>query len=230
MRNTKHKLFHDKTLKRLHDELNICGVVRNHFIALSMRYYRRYGKGLSYAKMSKHLTKLKKLAKYQHWHIPYSWALQNILKRLAQSFREIRTLKRGHPQFKSCKKHKGMTFRGEQVSIEKLLDAQNHERNHPTYKIRLNGRWYRFALHREVKGQIKEVHVTRDALGDVYITLTEDYSEVIPDPKTGKAEGFDMGIKDFLTGSDGHRYTTPCLLYTSPSPRDRTRSRMPSSA
>ena len=210
MRNTKHKLFHDKSLKRLHDELNICGVVRNHFIALSMRYYRRYGKGLSYAKMSKHLTKLKKLAKYQHWHIPYSWALQNILKRLAQSFREMRTLKRGHPQFKSCKKHKGnLTFRGEQVSIEKLLDAQNHERNHPTYKIRLNGRWYRFALHREVKGQIKEVHVTRDALGDVYITLTEDYSEVIPDPKTGKAEGFDMGIKDFLTGSDGKRYTSP---------------------
>ena len=26
------------------------------------------------------------------------------------------------------------------------------------------------------------------------------------------------------------RYITPCLLYTSPSPRDRTRSRMPSSA
>ena len=209
MRNTKHKLFHDKSLKRLHDELNICGVVRNHFIALSMRYYRRYGKGLSYAKMSKHLTKLKKLAKYQHWHIPYSWALQNILKRLAQSFREMRTHKRGRPQFKKCQKHKGMTFRGEQVCVEKLLDAQKHERNHPTYQIRLNGRWYRFSLHREIKGQIKEVHVTRDALGDVYITLTEDYSEVIPEPKTGKAEGFDMGIKDFLTGSDGHRYTSP---------------------
>ena len=28
---------------------------------------------------------------------------------------------------------------------------------------------------------------------------------------------------------DGFRYD-PCLLYTSPSPRDRTRSRMPSSA
>ena len=26
------------------------------------------------------------------------------------------------------------------------------------------------------------------------------------------------------------RYSKPCLLYTSPSPRDRTRSRMPSSA
>ena len=62
--------------------------------------------------------------------------------------------------------------------------------------------WYRFALHREV-----QVIVTRDALGDVYITLTEDYSEVVY--KTGKAEGFDFGIKDFLTGSDGKRYESP---------------------
>ena len=209
MRNTKHKLFYDKTLKSLHTDFDICGVVRNHFVALCMRYFRRYGKGLSYAKMSAHLTKLKKLEKYKHWHIPYSWALQNVLKRLAQSFREMKTLGRGHPQFKSCKKHKSMTFRGEQVKFEYLLPKQKNERNHPTYRIRLNGRWYRFALHRPIEGKIIQVQVTRDALGDVYITLTEDYNEVKPEPKTGQAEGFDMGIKDFLTGSDGHRYTSP---------------------
>ena len=209
MRNTTHKLFKDKTLRYLHDDCNICGVVKNHFLSLCMRYYRRYGKGLSYPKMSKHLTKLKKLEQYQHWNIPYSWALQNVLKRLAQSFREMKTLGRGHPQFKSCKKHKGMTFRGEQVKIEKLLDKQKHKRNHPTYRIRLNGRWYRFALHREIQGEIKQVQVTRDALGDMYITLTEDYSEIKYEPKTGKAEGFDFGIKDFLTGSDGKPYTSP---------------------
>ena len=174
-----------------------------------MRYYRRYGKGLSYAKMSKHLTKLKKLEKHQYWHIPYSWSLQNMLKRLSRSFREMRTLGRGHPQFKSCKKHKGMTFSGEQVKIEKILDKQKNERNHPTCKIWINGRWYRFALHRSIQGAITEVHVTRDALGDVYITVTEDYSEVKIEPKTGKAEGFDMGIKDFLTGSGGKPYPSP---------------------
>ncbi len=43
----------------------------------------------------------------------------------------------------------------------------------------------------------------------MYITLTEDYAEIKIEPKTGKAEGFDMGIKDFLIGSDGHRYTSP---------------------
>ena len=200
-------------MRHLHDDCNICGVVKNHFLALCMRYYRRYGKGLSYAKMSAHLTKLKKLEKYQHWNIPYSWALQNVLKRLAQSFREMKTLGRGHPKFKSCKKHKGMTFRGEQVKLEYLLPKQKNERNYPTYQIRLNGRWYRFALHRNIEGKIIEVHVTRDALGDVYITLTEECREVKPEPKTGKAEGFDMGIKDFLTGSDGERYTSP-MFYT----------------
>ena len=60
-----------------------------------------------------------------------------------------------------------------------------------------------------MKGEIKQVQVTRDAIGDVYITLTEDYSEVIIEPKTGKAEGFDFGIKDFLTGSAGKRYESP---------------------
>ncbi len=209
MRNTKHKLFKDKTLRHLHDALNICGIVRNHFIALSMRYYRRYGKGLSYGKMSAHLTKLKRLEKYQHWNIPYAWSLQNVLKHLAQSFREMKTLGRGHPNFKSCKKHKGMTFRGEQVKFEYLLPKQKNERNHPTYRMRLNGRWYRFALHRKIEGKISQIQVTRDALGDMYITLTEECKEVKPEPKTGKAEGFDMGIKDFLTGSAGERYTSP---------------------
>lgn len=209
MRNTKHKLFRDKTLKRLHNDLNICGAVRNHFIALSMRYYRRYGKTVSYQQMSAHLTKLKKLQKYQHWNIPYAWSVQNTVKRLAQSFREMRTLGRGHPQFKKCQKHKGMTFSGEHVRIEKLLEKQKHFRNHPTYHIRLNGHYYRLSLHRCIKGKIKQVQVTRDALGDVYITFTEDYNEVNPEPKTGKAEGFDMGIKDFLIGSDGQRYTSP---------------------
>ena len=174
-----------------------------------MRYYRRYSKGLSYAKMSKHLAKLKKLEKYQYWNIPYSWSLQNVLKRLSQSFREMKRLGRGRPKFKSCEKQKGMTFDGAQAPIEKVLDAEKNQRNHPTYKVRLNGYWYRFALHREIRGEITQVHVRRDALGDMYITLTEDYSEVIPEPKTGKAEGFDMGIKDFLTTSAGHRYTSP---------------------
>ena len=41
-----------------------------------------------------------------------------------------------------------------------------------------------------------------------------------------------FGIADEFDGKVNLRFddTNPCLLYTSPSPRDRTRSRMPSSA
>ena len=43
----------------------------------------------------------------------------------------------------------------------------------------------------------------------------------------------DMGTEYDFFGEEAHqdyKGHSPCLLYTSPSPRDRTRSRMPSSA
>ena len=43
----------------------------------------------------------------------------------------------------------------------------------------------------------------------------------------GKQKGFDVFVSD--GGKVKEEYKN-CLLYTSPSPRDRTRSRMPSSA
>ena len=43
--------------------------------------------------------------------------------------------------------------------------------------------------------------------------------------------GIMVADKNIVMTLDNDAYlTTPCLLYTSPSPRDRTRSRMPSSA
>ena len=55
-----------------------------------------------------------------------------------------------------------------------------------------------------------------------------------PDPTFGltKRPGFQW-IANLATGTtydNSKWFFIPCLLYTSPSPRDRTRSRMPSSA
>ena len=71
--------------------------------------------------------------------------------------------------------------------------------------------------------------------------LIRNTKEFLEKTKTRKILGLDMGKKRIgLAISDpSHKIVNPlevlkknknCLLYTSPSPRDRTRSRMPSSA
>ena len=90
-------------------------------------------------------------------------------------------------------------------------------------------------------------HVVRLALeqGHSVLALARDTSKISGEPgKNLKKEKLDMKDRDAdalatqLKGSDlvlscigNRRGEDPiCLLYTSPSPRDRTRSRMPSSA
>ena len=46
----------------------------------------------------------------------------------------------------------------------------------------------------------------------------------------GLGDFIDAGKSDWMQRFTGKSLGNPCLLYTSPSPRDRTRSRMPSSA
>ena len=57
--------------------------------------------------------------------------------------------------------------------------------------------------------------------GDTATTATVAISDVVADGASGLMTGADKGILDNLN---------TCLLYTSPSPRDRQKSRMPSSA
>ena len=56
--------------------------------------------------------------------------------------------------------------------------------------------------------------------------------DVVPDLYLGTLEVGDLILlaSDGLTGMLEDEQVRDCLLYTSPSPRDRTRSRMPSSA
>ena len=71
----------------------------------------------------------------------------------------------------------------------------------------------------DLKNDIATVGITdfaQSALGDiVYVELPEEGSEV--------SKGDSFGVVESIK-------SVSCLLYTSPSPRDRQKSRMPSSA
>ena len=218
MRTFKYKLQNHKRNKHLHSDLAIIAHVYNHFVALCRRHYRIYGecegyKRLTFSRMSKHLTKLKRLSRYAHWQIPYSWAVQDALKRIERgyiNFFEGRA--KVPPKFRSRKKYRSMTFDGSQVKMEQVADAAFGVRHTPVAKIYLNGRWYRFWYSRPIEGTIKQVTIKRDALGDFYLTLTTDDKGLTPEPLTGETAGFDFGLKTFLTCSDDTKYESP-LFY-----------------
>ena len=218
MRTFKYKLQNHKRNKHLHRDLEIIAHVYNHFVALCRRHYRIYGqcegyKRLTFSRMSKHLTKLKRRHRYAHWHIPFSWAVQNALKRIELgyiNFFENRAKR--PPKFRSRKKYRSMTFNGSQIKIEPFADAEYGIRHVPVAKIRIRGRWYRFWYSRPIEGNIKQVTVKRDGLGDFYITITTDDEGLTPEPLTGETAGFDFGLKTFLTCSDETKYESP-LFY-----------------
>ena len=65
------------------------------------------------------------------------------------------------------------------------------------------------------------------------VNLLPDYTKITPFlKKYVEAMGWDdlNWLEDVHMGYEEGRPVRSCLLYTSPSPRDRTRSRMPSSA
>ena len=286
MRTFKYKLQDHQRNKHLHSDLEIIAHVYNHFVALCRRHYRIYGqcegyKRLTFNRMSKHLTKLKRLDQitinsvavheravvstlsqytlgltigelillnrrvnsYTHWRIPFSWAVQNALKRIDRgyiNFFEGRA--KVPPKFRSRHKYRSMTFDGSQIKIEQVADAADGIRRSPVAKIRINTRWYRFWYSRPIEGNIKQVTVKRDTLGDFYITITTDLNGslvdrrpiqegLIPEPRTGETAGitinsvvvhdevhnsrvdsYDFGLKTFLTCSDGTKYESP-LFY-----------------
>ena len=94
-------------------------------------------------------------------------------------------------------------------------NSQDNEYTANSLRARLLIRAYRIAGH--LKADLDPLELTEQ--------------KYIPDldPKTYGIDDNDMDKEVFIDGVFGIN-TITCLLYTSPSPRDRTRSRMPSSA
>ncbi len=61
------KLYKSEHNVKLHTQINAAALTYNHCIALHNRYYKLFGKFLNQNKLKKHLTKIKKIAKFKVW-------------------------------------------------------------------------------------------------------------------------------------------------------------------
>ena len=65
---------------------------------------------------------------------------------------------------------------------------------------------------RRISGKVKTVTIKRDSLGDFYVFIVTDAKDFEVETRTGKIVGFDFGLKNFLTSSDGKDIICPLFF------------------
>ncbi len=203
MKTYKFKLYRAKRNYKLHRQVNAAALAWNHCLALTKRYYRMFGKGLSEYTLKKHLTKLKKRKTYTYLCEMDAQALQDVVERLFKSYKRFFEAKKkgeryGFPKFKKVRKYKSFTLK--QASW-KVLDGN---------ELIIRGQKYKYHKSRDIEGKIKTVTVKRDAVGDFWICFAvEEVNQTKVLPRLGRTVGLDFGLKTFLTLSDGQTIESP---------------------
>lgn len=192
------------------------GIVRNYAVKMFSGYYRLTGRSLSAFDLSNHVAKKKRngntaTAKMVEG-LP-SQAVQECIGRVYRGYKNF---------FAYCKKRKNgkAVFRVRPPSVRKpsknlsftLLQAGYKFSSTEPNKVRIGDRTYGFFKSQEIKGKVKRVTVKRDRCGDLYIAVLTDCTEAKELPMTGKAAGYDFGLKTFLTRHDGKRIESPEFL------------------
>ena len=200
------KLYKSKQNKKLHSQINSFGLVYNHCIALHKRYYKIFGKYLKRNFLQKHLTKLKKLPKFNFMCGLNSQAIQDVTDRIDRAFQLFfRNVKKkircSPPKFKKIKNYKSFTLKQSGWKF----DEENKI-------LQVCGRSFKYFQSRKISGKIKTITIKRDNLGDLYIFVVTNAENFKIETRTGKSVGFDFGLKTFLTASDGRKISSPLFF------------------
>ncbi len=185
----------------MHRSINAAGNIYNHCIALHKRFYRMFGKSLNKNKLQKHIAKLRR--KNEYWQQVNAQAVQDITDRIERAydlFFKYHSKGVRPPNFRKRIKYKSFTLK---QNGYKFLDEN---------KIRIGKLVYRFWKSRDIEGKIKTVTIKRSPLGEVFMFVVTDYVDFGVKAMSGKGAGFDFGLNNFLTCSDGTNIDSPLFL------------------
>lgn len=205
----KYRLYRHKRNWHHIRDIEFASEVWNHFVALTRRHYRLFGKYEGYRHPSaytlmKHLTKLKRQRRHQHWRVVNAQVLKDVCNRIDRAYKVFFSHQRNGnrrarpPKFCSRKKYKSITY----------TTQYNGWRQPEGNKIYIAGHTYKFVLSRPIEGEIKTLTVKRDRTGDLWLYMSiviQDYEPILA--RTGNAAGCDFGLKTFLTIADSAGHT-----------------------
>ena len=148
---------------------------------------------LNYYDNAKTLTELKKQEEFEWLKQVNAQSLQASIRNIDTAYKNFFRGNAQFPKFKS-RKHKN-TFTVPQFG--KLEDGKIIL---PKFKEGI-----KVKLHREVKGKIGKMNITKTPTGKYYVSIfTEQKVEDLP--KTNKQVGIDLGLKDFVITSDNKKF------------------------
>ena len=197
----KYRIYPNKEQKiQIAKTFGCCRFVYNQTLAYRKEAYEREKKSASKTDCNNYCNR--ELKKEYGWLKEVDkFALTNAIYNMDAAFQKFFRERAGYPKFKSKhNNHKSYTTNFTNGNI--AADFEKGKIKLPKLKE------VKAKLHRKFDGQIKSAIVSQVPSGKYYVSVLVEtgHKEM---PKTNKAVGLDLGIKDLCITSDGKKYGNP---------------------
>jgi len=185
---------------KLAKTLELCRWTYNEILAFRKNAYEQEGKSVSYYDTKKLLPQWKE-TKPELKEV-HSQVLQDVVKRVDLSFQAFfRRVKNGekpgYPRFKGYGRYDSFTYTQSGFSLK-------------SGKLWLSKIGYiKIKLHRKIEGEIRRLNIRRTPTGKWFASFLVEAEPDEPLPKTGLSIGVDVGLKSFITLSNGEHIDNP---------------------
>ena len=174
-----------------------CRYVYNYFLDKSNKSYKDTKKIPNYYDNCAELTKLKNTEEYNWLKEVNSQSLQKSIKNLSIAYKRFFSGISEKPDFHTKNSAQCYNLSKESVKVigNRITVAKFKE-------------GIKFDNHRKIDGDIKCCSISKNPAGEYYISLSvkKDMEKL---PLSEKFLGIDLGIKDFITISDGNKISPP---------------------
>ena len=187
----------------INKHIGCCRYVYNLCLEKKINAYKTSKKNLSMFELKKLLPALKKEQETSFLKEVNSLSLQAAIINLDNAYRRFFKEKKGFPKFKS-KRNARQSF---QIVQNTNVDFEKNRVFIPKFKEGI-----KCIFHRFFDGKIKTSTISRTSTGRYYISITVQFDEDKPKKKPideSKAVGIDLGIKTFVTLSNGKEIPNP---------------------
>jgi len=200
----KYRLYpNDNQIKRLEDTFNLCNNLYNCALQERISFYRTFEKSRTYNQQSNLLSELKEdLPEYKS---VYSQVLQSTLKRVDSAYRFFFKTKSGFPRFKPRDRFRSILYTQSGFSVKEKQDEYARLFLSKIGHIKM-------ILHRRIIGEVKTCQIIKTLSGKWYVNLSCKNVPKEHLTKTNKSAGLDVGVKTYVTTSDGETIGNPKYL------------------